>query len=224
MPQPTNQVWIEEESKALETSESTIESSAKEDSTTESDETTSRFSTKQEVLNQLKTLTQDAENVNKQELDNLKQAFYKIHNQELSEAKKEVPAEEESTSETVAAVTIDPQEEEFKHLMSVIREKRNEQTAKAEREKEDNLQTKLAILEKLRELVESPEDANKSYHEFKKLQQQWNEIKLVPQAKVTELWKSYQHYVEKFYDLLKLNNEFREYDFKKNLEIKQHLC
>ena len=224
MPQPSKQGGIEEESKALETSESTIESSAKEDSTTESDETTSRFSTKQEVLNQLKTLAQDAENVNKQELDNLKQAFYKIHNQELSEAKKEVPAEEESTSETVAAVTIDPQEEEFKQLMSVIREKRNEQTAKAEREKEDNLQTKLAILEKLRELVESPEDANKSYHEFKKLQQQWNEIKLVPQAKVTELWKSYQHYVEKFYDLLKLNNEFREYDFKKNLEIKQHLC
>ena len=108
--------------------------------------------------------------------------------------------------------------------MSVIKEKRSEQTAKIEKEKEDNLLTKLAILEKLRELVESPEDANKSYSEFKKLQQQWNEIKSVPQAKVTELWKSYQHYVEKFYDLLKLNNEFREYDFKKNLEIKIHLC
>ena len=78
--------------------------------------------------------------------------------------------------------------------------------------------------EELKELVESPDDANKSYTEFKKLQQQWNEVKLVPQAKVNELWKNYQLYVEKFYDLLKLNNEFREYDFKKNLEIKTHLC
>ena len=73
-------------------------------------------------------------------------------------------------------------------------------------------------------MVESPEDANKNYTEFKKLQQQWNEVKVVPQAKVNELWKNYQLYVEKFYDLLKLNNEFREYDFKKNLEIKNHLC
>ena len=72
----------------------------------------------------------------------------------------------------------------------------------------------------LKELVESGDDANKSYTEFKKLQQQWNETKLVPQGKVNELWKNYQLYVEKFYDLLKLNNEFREYDFKKNLEIK----
>lgn len=87
-----------------------------------------------------------------------------------------------------------------------------------------NLQVKLSIIEELKELVESPDDANKSYTEFKKLQQQWNEVKLVPQAKVNELWKNYQLYVEKFYDLLKLNNEFREYDFKKNLEIKTHLC
>lgn len=87
-----------------------------------------------------------------------------------------------------------------------------------------NLQVKLSIIEELKELVESPENANKNYTEFKKLQQQWNEVKLVPQAKVNELWKNYQLYVEKFYDLLKLNNEFREYDFKKNLEIKTHLC
>ena len=83
---------------------------------------------------------------------------------------------------------------------------------------------KLSIIEELKELVESGDDANKSYTEFKKLQQQWNETKLVPQGKVNELWKNYQLYVEKFYDLLKLNNEFREYDFKKNLEIKTHLC
>lgn len=95
--------------------------------------------------------------------------------------------------------------------------------AEIEKQKEENLQVKLSIIEELKELVESPDDANKSYNEFKKLQQQWNEVKLVPQAKVNELWKNYQLYVEKFYDILKLNNEFREYDFK-NLEIKTHLC
>ena len=118
----------------------------------------------------------------------------------------------------------DPEEEEFKRLMGVIKEKRSKMAAELERQKEENLQVKLSIIEELKELVESPEDANKNYTEFKKLQQQWNEVKIVPQARINELWKNYQLYVEKFYDLLKLNNEFREYDFKKNLEIKNHLC
>ena len=93
-----------------------------------------------------------------------------------------------------------------------------------EKEREKNYQVKLAIIEELKELIESPEDPNKNYNEFKKLQQQWHEVTLIPQNKANELWKSYQLYVEKFYDLLKLNNEFREYDFKKNLEIKTKLC
>ena len=109
-------------------------------------------------------------------------------------------------------------------LESNKKKKEDALTAELEKQKEMNLQVKLSIIEELKELVESPDDANKSYTEFKKLQQQWNEVKLVPQAKVNELWKNYQLYVEKFYDLLKLNNEFREYDFKKNLEIKTHLC
>ena len=92
---------------------------------------------------------------------------------------------------------------------------KRQQVAELERQKEENLQVKLSIIEELKELVESGDDANKSYTEFKKLQQQWNDTKLVPQGKVNELWKNYQLYVEKFYDLLKLNNEFREYDFKK---------
>ena len=108
--------------------------------------------------------------------------------------------------------------------MAAIKEKRSALAAEIEKQKEENLQVKLSIIEELKELVESPDDANKSYNEFKKLQQQWNEVKLVPQAKVNELWKNYQLHVEKFYDILKLNNEFREYDFKKNLEIKTHLC
>lgn len=93
--------------------------------------------------------------------------------------------------------------------MAAIKEKRSALAAEIEKQKEENLQVKLSIIEELKELVESPDDANKSYNEFKKLQQQWNEVKLVPQAKVNELWKNYQLYVEKFYDILKLNNEFR---------------
>ena len=127
-------------------------------------------------------------------------------------------------SEEDYAPQSDAIEEEFKNVMAIIKEKRSAQMAELERQKEENLQIKLSIIEELKELVESPDDANKSYTEFKKLQQQWNETKLIPQAKVNELWKSYQLYVEKFYDILKLNNEFREYDFKKNLEIKNRLC
>ncbi|MBP3664783.1 MAG: DUF349 domain-containing protein, partial [Tyzzerella sp.] len=112
----------------------------------------------------------------------------------------------------------------FKELMGSIKEKRNVLKAEEEQERQNNLDKKLAILEKMKELVESSNEANNAYTEFKKLQAEWNEIKDVPAAKVNELWKSYQLYTEKFYDLIKLNNEFREYDFKKNLEIKLHLC
>lgn len=178
--------------------------------------------TKESTLKRLKELAENAEEANKQELDNLKQAFYKIHNAEV-EADKKVFIENGGTEEDFVPRT-DETESEFKSIMAVIKEKRNALAAKIEKQKEDNLVIKLAIIDKLKELVESSEDTGKSYNEFKRLQQQWNEIKLIPQGKVNELWKGYQHYVEKFYDILKLNNEFRDYDFKKNLEIKVRLC
>jgi len=174
------------------------------------------------VLLRLKEVAQDAENANKQELDGLKQTFYKIHNAEIEAAKKTFVENGGAEEEFIAQPS--GVEEEFKSLMAAIKEKRSALAAEIEKQKEENLQVKLSIIEELKELVESPDDANKSYNEFKKLQQQWNEVKLVPQAKVNELWKNYQLHVEKFYDILKLNNEFREYDFKKNLEIKTHLC
>ena len=174
------------------------------------------------MLLRLKEVAQDAENANKQELDGLKQTFYKIHNAEIEAAKKTFVENGGAEEEFIAQPS--GVEEEFKSLMAAIKEKRSALAAEIEKQKEENLQVKLSIIEELKELVESPDDANKSYNEFKKLQQQWNEVKLVPQAKVNELWKNYQLYVEKFYDILKLNNEFREYDFRKNLEIKTHLC
>ena len=220
--QPLNQGELEEEKKTVEVSEAVTETPAEETNVDQQPESAPRPMTKEEVLLRIKDLAQDAENANKQELDSLKQAFYKIHNAEQEAAKKEFLDNGGSAENFVPQN--DAIEEEFKSVMAVIKEKRSAQAAELERQKEENLQIKLSIIEELKELVESPDDANKSYTEFKKLQQQWNETKLVPQAKVNELWKNYQLYVEKFYDILKLNNEFREYDFKKNLEIKIRLC
>lgn len=219
---PEKPVELEEEKKAAEVSEpATTETPAEEVISEKPVEPVQKL-TKEEILAKLKEIAEDVENASKGDIDGLKQIFYKIHNAE-QEAAKKLFVENGGVAEEFIPQT-DAVEEEFKTIMSVIKEKRSSLTAEQEKQKELNLQIKLSIIEELKELVESPDDANKSYTEFKKLQQQWNEIKIVPQTKVNELWKNYQLYVEKFYDLLKLNNEFREYDFKKNLEIKTHLC
>ena len=108
--------------------------------------------------------------------------------------------------------------------MTLIKERRAQQFREQEKEKAENLEKKLSIIEKIKAMVTSPEEANKSYQEFKTLQQEWRDIKSVPAEKANELWRNYQLYVEQFYDLLKLNSEAREYDFKKNLEMKTKLC
>ena len=221
---PEKQVELEEEKKTVEVSETaTAETPAEEQAMESTVETApAQKLTKEEVIAQLKEIAGDVESVTKAEIDGLKQTFYKLHNAEQEAARKKF-AEAGGAPEDYVP-TPDPLEEEMKNAMSVIKNKRNELATEVERQKEMNLQVKLSIIEELKDLLESPEDANKNYTEFKRLQQQWNEVKLVPQASVNELWKNYQLYVEKFYDLLKLNNEFREYDFKKNLEIKTHLC
>ena len=157
----------------------------------------------------------------KHEVDSLKLAFYKQKDVEINELKQSFinagGLEEEFKPEA------DELEEKFKELLAIFRKKKAELTAELEKIKEKNLEAKKAILEKLKELIESQDDFYKVYNEFRKLQQQWKEIKQVPQAAVNDLWKDYQLYTEKFYDLLKINNEMRDYDFKKNLELKQAL-
>ena len=219
---PEKPVELEEEKKAAEVSEPATTETPAEEIVSEKPVEPVQKLTKEEILAKLKEVVADVENVAKPEIDGLKQSFYKLHNAEQDAARK-LFIENGGAAENFVPQT-DCVEEEFKNIMSVIKEKRSALTAELEKQKEMNLQVKLSIIEELKELVESPDDANKSYTEFKKLQQQWNEVKLVPQAKVNELWKNYQLYVEKFYDLLKLNNEFREYDFKKNLEMKTALC
>ena len=217
---PEKQVELAEEKQTAEVLP-TPETSAEETVQEKTAEVAQKLS-KAEILEKLKQLAADVENAKKAEIDSLKQAFYKLHNAEQEAAKQQFIEKGGAAEEFVSQH--DSAEDEFKKAMSVIKEKRNELAAEQEKQKELNYQVKLSIIEELKELTESPDDANKNFTEFKKLQQQWNEVTLVPQAKVNELWKNYQLYVEKFYDLLKLNNEFREYDFKKNLEIKTHLC
>ena len=177
---------------------------------------------KEEVITRLQAINQQEELADKTELDTLKQTFYRLRNAEVEAAQKTF---EENGGDVAAFVAPkDDLETQFKEIMSSIREKRNALKAAEEQEKQANLEKKLTIIEQMKELADSPEDANKAYHEFKKLQAEWNEIKNIPADKANELWKSYQLQTEKFYDLLKLNNEFREYDFKKNLGIKIQLC
>jgi len=177
---------------------------------------------KEEVIARLQEINQQEELAGKNELDTLKQIFYRLRNIEVENARKVF--EENGGNPEAFISPKDEFEMQFKEIMGSIKEKRNAAKAEEEQEKQDNLKKKLAIIERMKELAESPEDANKAYNEFKKLQAEWNEIKNIPAAKANELWKNYQLHSEKFYDLIKLNNEFREYDFKKNQEIKTHLC
>ena len=215
-------VELEEEQKNAAVAEPVATETPAEENAAEQPAETEQKLTKGEILARLKEIATHVETAPKVDIDSLKQAFYKLHNAEQEAARKLFIENGGSAEDFIPAP--DAAEEEFKNVMSVIKEKRSELAAEQEKQREMNLQVKLSIIEELKDLVESPDDPNKNYTEFKKLQQQWNEVTLVPPAKVNELWKNYQLYVEKFYDLLKLNNEFREYDFKKNLEIKQRLC
>jgi len=180
------------------------------------------YATKAEVLTRLKELAHGDETPSKAEVDHLKTVFYKLHIQQREAQQKEFL--EKGGNPEEYQVVPDAEEETFKAEMSLVKEKRQKAFIEQEKEKQENLQKKLDIIEKVKALATSPEEANKAYQEFKQLQQQWKEIKAVPAEKANELWRSYQLYVEQFYDLLKLNHEAREYDFKKNLEIKTRLC
>ena len=180
------------------------------------------YATKQEVLERVKEIAHSAEVPNKEELDMLKTIFYKIHLAERDAQIKEYLAAGGDPEKYV--LLPDDTEEAFKAEMQIIKEKRAKIFLQQEEEKQENLAKKLEIIEKIKAMTTSPEEANKSYQEFKNLQQEWKEIKAIPADKANEVWKNYQLYVEQFYDLLKLNNEAREYDFKKNLEAKTKLC
>ena len=179
------------------------------------------YKTKQEVIERLKDIVRNDENPKKEELDVLKTTFYKLHIAERDAKQKEYL---EAGGDPDKYQIMPDEDEVFKAEMGLIKEKRAKLFLQQEEEKKENLKKKLEIIEKIKSIATSPDEANKSFQEFKALQQEWKEIKNVPADKANELWRNYQLYVEQFYDLLKLNSEAREYDFKKNFELKTKLC
>ena len=180
------------------------------------------YTTKKEVLDRVKEIAHGEEAPQKEEVEYLKTAFYKLHIAEREAKLKEYI--DGGGDPEAYQITPDEDEEVFKAEMGVIKERRQQIFREQEAEKEENLKKKQAIIEKIKAMVTSPEEASKTYQEFKNLQQEWRDIKAVPAESANELWRNYQLYVEQFYDLLKLNSEARELDFKKNLEAKTRLC
>ena len=180
------------------------------------------YETKKEILDRIKDIAHGDEAPQKEEVEYLKTSFYKLH---IAEREANLKAYLDGGGDPDAyQITPDDDEEVFKAEMGIIKEKRAKLFKEQEAEKQQNLEKKLQIIEKIKGMITSPEEANKAYQEFKALQAEWREIKNVPAEKANELWRNYQLYVEQFYDLLKLNSEAREYDFKKNLELKTKLC
>ncbi len=177
---------------------------------------------KDEILEKLAELVNAATDVARNEVDALKQAYYKLHRNEVDELKRAFI--EKGGEEKDFVPPVDETESRLKELLLSYKEKRAALLAEEEREKAANYAQKLQLIDQLKELTESQDDFNKLYNKFKEIQQRWKEIKLIPQEHANELWKNYQMYSEKFYDIIKINNQFRDYDFKKNLELKTALC
>ena len=152
----------------------------------------------------------------------IKIAFYKQHRAEVDAARKAFEAEQGEGAEFVPAV--DALEVRLKDLFKEYRRRRDEYIAELDNHKEENLKTKLAIIEELKELVNSDETLNNTFAKFRELQQRWKDTGVVPQAKVKDLWETYNLHVENFYNFIKINKELRDLDLKKNYEQKMLLC
>lgn len=218
---------INEEEKAVQETTTQVDTAEKvsdKDTCSENSQkaTHKSYKDKKEILARVKEIAHSDENPKKDEIDYLKTSFYKLH---IAERDADMKAYlENGGAPENYQILPDEDEEIFKAEMQIIKEKRAKIHEQIEAEKEANYQKKLEIIEKIKAMATSPDEANKSYNDFKKLQQDWKEIKAVPAEKNNELWRNYQLYVEQFYDLLNLNRESREYDFKKNLEIKTAIC
>lgn len=178
--------------------------------------------TKEELVAELRSLINQQVEEIKEQVESLKQTFYKIYNAEQA-ANKQTFLEKGGLPEDYTPV-IDEAEQAFKQLLAEYKKRKAEENARLEREKEQNLLQKQHILEQMRVLIDNNSDISANLQEFKQLQQKWKEIGAVPAPQSTGLWKQYNLYQEQFYDLVKINNELREYDFRKNLEAKTALC
>lgn len=178
--------------------------------------------TRESIIARLQEMVGDINIAKRPELESLKQSFYKLQR----------AAQEEQVAAFVAGggtaeefkPETDPIEEQYRKLMNIIKEKKAAAQEALEIVQKENYKKKLELLDRFKALIEKANTEGASYNEFKALLQEWKDIKEVPADKANELWKAYQQYAEQFYDIQKLNNEFREYDFKKNMEAKIALC
>ena len=177
---------------------------------------------KEQVVAKAAELAQGDTIPTKSDMDQLKQQFYRFHNQAMQEARKKYI--DDGGDPEAYVPEMDPDEETFRQSMQVLRERRADEQLRIEKERADNLEKKLRILERIQQLTTNPEEAGQHFDEYKSLQQEWKETGAVPAERSTELWKNYQLYSEQYYDLLKMGHELRDYDFKKNLELKTALC
>ena len=197
-----------------------VAANAQEDNTSAS--AAPKFASQEEVMAHLKALLESPETADRTVLEACKSNFYRFHNEIIAKARQQFVAEGHEEADFVAPKL--PLEEEFNQLLADIKVRRAEIAAKAEAERQTNLARKLDIIEKIKELAADAELIDKNYDTFKALQTEWKELGAIPAERVTDTWKSFQHAVEQGYDLLRMNHEMREYDFKKNLEIKTRLC
>ena len=188
----------------------------------EEDLATKAYNSKKEIIERLKAIVDSDKTPEKAEVEHLKTVFYKLHFAER-EAQQKAYLDNGGDPEKYQVLP-DEDEEIFKAEMTIIKEKRQKAFLALEEEKQQNLKKKETIIEQIKAMITTPDEANKNFDQFKKLQHEWKEIKTIPAEKANELWRNFQLYVEQFYDMLNLNREAREYDFKKNLEKKTKLC
>ncbi|MGL5317774.1 MAG: DUF349 domain-containing protein [Bacteroidales bacterium] len=181
-----------------------------------------QYTCKSEVITRMTELLDLPVDDVKAEVDYLKQSYYRIRKQE-AEFQKSAYVTENNTEEGFI-LSEDELEEDFKELLARYKNNRATVAQEKQRVKEENLAKKLQIIDQLKAMTEDADDVSKNYTEFQALQKTWREITDLPASEVAELWKNYHHYVETFYELLKINKELRDYDYKRNYEHKSALC
>ena len=207
----TEQTSINEETPQVPTEDATAETEV------------AKPASREEIIERLKAIADSDDALNsKGEVEGLKVLFYRMRTTEIENALKEHLAQ--GGEEALFVPQPDELEEAFKQHLGQIKAKRNAWLAAQEKEMQENYEKKMQLLEQLQALVEKAAQGTPEVNEFRNLQAAWKEIKNVPQTQVAPLWKQYQLLGEQLYDVLKINNEFREYDFKKNLETKTNLC
>ena len=178
---------------------------------------------REQIIERIKALLEMPVEEVKDEIDALKQLYYKQRKNEIEEAHRKYD-EKTDGEKGEFQIPFDSLEDTLKGLLNVFKEKKAAYIEAIEKEKEENLARKHAILDEIKGYLQDPDNIGKYYNDFKERQQAFKEIVNVPASAVSELWKNFQTYSENFYDLLKIHKELRDYDFKKNLEQKTALC